>query len=148
MTKFKWIEIAKGMENTTEWNKELYKHRITDLGKAVWRVMYNDGSHVDGMAGYADLKRTDVKSISVIVDGKPIHTLAVKEDRFFIRLRNLARGIVGGDSEFNFQNPKRVFILASKNSIAFVWDDGDIDELTQWGDKEPYTMPPLRSEEK
>jgi len=160
MSKVKWVELSKEIDDTPKWLKELYKTEIIskkkfrvkkhNLAIDTWRVLYNDGSHIDGPKGYGDLKRKGVKSISVLSNNKPIHTVQVKDDFFVIRLRNLIRGLAGEgeDSLFGHLDPKRCFVLATKGNIAFVWDDGDIDELKDWGDQEPYRKPTYLSDEK
>jgi len=156
MTKYIAADLDKEIAaDIKAWNKELYKkdnkgHRIEteDLGKATWRIVYNDGGHVDGPKGYADLKRTNVKSISVVSNGKVLHTVQVVNNFFAIRIRNFVKGLVGEAAEYGWIHPKRVFILCTKGNIAFVWDDGDIDELTEFGKHNPYRPIKLRADEK
>lgn len=151
MTKLEWAELSKEIDDTPNWNKELYKIkngkrvRKHNLALAHWRILYNDGSVFNGPKGYGDIRRKNIKSISVVSNDKAIHTVKVKDDSFLIRLRNLIKN----DQKVDFGNlePKRCFVLATKGNIAFVWDDGDIDELKEWGDQEPYRKPTLRNDE-
>jgi len=146
MTHVNWHELTKEIDDKPEWNKTLYKKKTMDFAQATWRIVYKDGSHVDGSNkpnddAYLHVKRTGVKSISVIYEGKAIHTVQVKDDWFAIRRKNLGRFMsqfVGTDEEFTIKNPKRAFILATHGAIAYVWDDGDIDELDDFGDQAPY----------
>ena len=154
MTKHNWEKLTKEIDDKPKWNVELYKEKIHDFAFAYWRVIYNDGTVVDGPpVKYPDLQRTNVKSISVVIDNKALHTVQVKDDFFLIRRRNLSREI-GVDPEdevrpFGMIDPKRCIVLATKGNIAWVWDDGDIDELSDWGDQSPYRKPKqLRPEEK
>lgn len=41
--------------------------------------------------------------------------------------------------QVKFTNPKRAMLLATKGTHMYVWDDGDIDILHEWGDHTPYT---------
>jgi len=169
MTKVKWKELSKEMENIKPWVETLHKEtqipnplyknpdfpdepktipkrvQLTDLGKASWRVIYNDGTIIDDNhkeapnGNYDKIPRTNVKSIGIVDEGGTVlHTVQVKNDKFLICMRNLIRPFRDNQT---FQNPKRCFILATDGTIDFIWDDGDIDELDQWGDKEPYTKP-------
>ena len=146
MTHVDWDELSREIDDKPTWNAELYKKKIMDFAKATWRIVYKDGSHIDGSNkpnddAYLHVKRTGVKSISVIYDGKPIHTVQVKDDWFAIRRKNLGRfmaNLVGTPDEFSIDNPKRGFILATHDGVSYVWDDGDIDELDDFGDQAPY----------
>ena len=154
MTHVEWSELTKEIDDKPTWNRTLYKIekvgkkfkrvQTVDIAKSLWRVVYNDGSHVDEIPndkGYLTLKRKDVKSISVVLNGKVIHTVQVKDDWFAIRRKNLSHQIpelVGQADEFRVDNPKRAFVLATHDLIAYVWDDGDIDELDDFGDQAPY----------
>ena len=64
--------------------------------------------------------------------------MPVTNDVFAFRMRNLARGLVG-EADIGFHKPKRCIILYTEGEIAWIWDDGDIDELPTWGDQAPYT---------
>jgi len=150
-------QLGKEMDDPATWNPVLYKAdkngeriQIADLGQATWRVIYNDGKAVDGPKGYADLARKNVKSISVIdVNKKVLHTIDVKKDKFIIRLISLTMNFARPgkiDRELGqrvgnhgFTNPKRCFLLATPGEHCYVWDDGDIDQLDEWGDHTPYT---------
>ena len=159
MTKVDWKELTKEIDDKPTWNETLYQVdednnviRMGDFAFANWRVIYNDGTVVDGPKGYADLKRTDVKSISVVFDNKVLHTVKVVDDFFVIRRRNMSRGLGNGDpnlaNNFGMIDPKRCIILATKENIAWVWDDGDIDELKEYGDQSPYRPVKLMDVEK
>lgn len=149
MTKVKWADLKKAIQNKEAWANEMYKEKkgkrvkLTDLGFSKWQVLYNDGSTVtddfnSGTSLYKDIKRQGVKSISILDNnGKILHTVQVVNDKFLICLRNSVRARDG----VSFGDPKRLVILATEGEYDFVWDDGDIDELTQWGDEEPYTKP-------
>lgn len=127
---------------------EIFKKQKYNLANAFCRVMYNDGSSVEPLSDYyKDLKRKDMKSVTVVADGKPIHTLQIKNNKLIYRIRNLAQGLAG-NGDFSFETPKRCFVLATEGKISFVWDDGDIDELKNWEANEPYTCPVLRDDEK
>ena len=129
-------------------SNEIFKPQKFNLANARCRVMYNDSSIQDDLGlNYKNLKRVDMKSVTVIADGKPIYTLQIINNKLIYRIRNLAQGIAG-NGKFSFAEPKRCFILATEGKIVFVWDDGDIDELNDWEVNEPYTKPPLLDEEK
>ena len=145
--KVKWTELTKEIDNKKVWNDDLYKEKdgkriqLTNFKDAKWRVIYKDGSVVDddGKGNYAKLKRSGVKSIGIVDgSGTVLHTVQVVNDKFLICLRNTVRG---NRDNVGFDNPKRCFILATEGKQDFVWDDGDIDELDQFGDQEPYTKP-------
>jgi len=148
LTKVNWTKLSEEIDNKPTWNKILYKTdktgkrvRIPNFINATWRVSYNDGSYVDGPKDYGKLNRKDIDSISIVIGDKILHTVKVVDDQFVIRLRNAALGFGGaGDDGGNFSiaDPKRVFILSTVGKVDFVWDDGDIDELPNWGDQEPY----------
>ena len=163
MTRYKWADIEKDIVDKPKWNVELYKKQTINLAGIIYMIVYNDGSFVDrpqadADAGdfYVNLKRKDMKSVSLIQNGKPIYTMPIKDDKLIIRLRNLAAPnyIQAAIMERNdgrpmdMSNPKRVFILATEGKIVFFFDDGDIDELTEWGNHEPYSMPELMEIEK
>ena len=146
MTHIDWDELTKEIDDKPTWNAELYKLKTMDFANATWRIVYKDGSHVDGSNkpnddAYLHVKRKGVKSISVIYDGKPIHTVQVNDDWFAIRRKNLAHRVNDGrkeEDQATVENPKRGFVLATHGLIAYVWDDGDIDELDDFGDQAPY----------
>ena len=154
MTHVNWDKLSKEIDDKKTWNVDLYKletikkikHRVKsiDITKALWRIVYDDGSHVDEIPGdseYLKLKRKDVKSISVVYSGKVIHTVQIKDNWFAIRRKSLVHGVqelFGTNEEFTFSNPKRVFVLATHGNVSYIWDDGDIDELDDFGDQAPY----------
>ena len=147
MTKYSWDNIRKDVTgDKNKWNKMLFKKIVTDLGEATWRIVYNNGSHVEGPDGYPEIKRTGIKSASVVINGKALYTMQIVNDKMGITRRNLARPF-DPDLNFPFDAPKRAFIIATQGKIAWIWDDGDIDELEQFGDHEPYSKPDWRPEE-
>jgi len=145
MTKVIWKDLKKEIQDKPKWADTLYKEKngkriqLTDLGKATWRIIYNDGKTVNGPKGYGKLSRSNVKSISIVDEGGTVlHTVQVKNNKFLICLRSMYRNRPGLDFH---NNPKRCFILSTDGKIDYIWDDGDIDEMTEWGDEEPYTKP-------
>ena len=74
MTHVNWAELTKEIDDKPTWNKTLYKIeevsknnfkrvQTVDIAKALWRVVYKNGSHVDEIPddkGYLKLKRKDV----------------------------------------------------------------------------------------
>jgi len=107
-----------------------------------WRVMYNDGSVEDDPKKYKDLKREDVKSVTILKNSVPIDTLNVKDNKFLIRRRTVAKGMIP-----SFDGSKICWITATNGEQHFVWEDGKIEKKKNWGKKEPYTKPILRTEE-
>ena len=124
-----------------------FKDRIYDFSSAYIRAITNDGESIEPINEYYNkLDRKKLKSVTVVADGKPLYTLQIKNNKLIYRIRNFAKGLVGNGT-VSFADPKRCFILATQGEIAFVWDDGDIEEMTEWKDVEPYTQPVLRDDE-
>ena len=145
MTKIVWSKLSKEIDDKPKWNKELYKRSITDLDLIKWRIIYKDGTEkIFERKEYPQINRNNIKAIGL--EGINV-LLPVTNDVFYFRLRNLVRGMVG-DSDIGFNKPKRCIVLYTENEVVWVWDDGDIDELPTWGDKEPYTSFELAEFEK
>ncbi len=127
-----------------------YSKQSENLTDAYVRVVYNDGSKVEPLSkNYNGLKRTDMKSATVVSkSGKNLYTLDIINNQLIYRKRNLMKGIAGNDKDFNFTNPKRAVVLATEGKIVFVWDSGEIIELKEWRNEEPYTCPTIRDDEK
>jgi hypothetical protein len=127
-----------------------FKHSVQkfDFTKAYCQVLNNDATTIEPISkNYAGLDRTKIKAINVIADGKIIYTLQIKGNKFVYRLRNIARTFGRDDdpvtSKINFANPKRGFLLETKGKIVFIWDSGEIKELTAYGDISQYKAPVL-----
>jgi hypothetical protein len=130
--------------------KFTYSPRKVDLVPAFVRVIYEDAKIVEPLSkNYDGLDRkSPMKSATVVTgDGRALYTLPIKNNKLVYRRRNLARGIVGGDSDISFSKPKRCFILATEGKIAFIWDSEEIKEFTEWQNEEPYSCPNLRADE-
>lgn len=130
-----------------------YSPQKYNFAEAKWRIVYNDGKVIDRPDNpdeakelYKKISRDNVKSISVVVNDKPIHTLQVKDSKFFIRIKVMVPPIYrqeklmkeNGGKQMDFTNPKRAFILGTAGTIHYVWDSGEVKELTSWGEIEPY----------
>ncbi len=113
------------------------------LDSSFVRLIYNDGKIIEPLSkNYTGLDRTNLKSATVIVDGKPIFTLNIINDQFTYCMRNLAHGIIA-----DFDKTKRCFVLATEGKVAFVWDSDEIKQFDDWQDTEPYTKPPIHEGE-
>jgi len=147
-------EVQKEWENSN-YQKFPYSKQLEDLGAAHVRLVYNDGNVIEPLSKhYKGLSRTNMKSASVISEsGKILFTLDIVNDKLIYRKRNMVPPIQDQEKMKDlahpkyghmwFTNPKRCIILATEGRIVFVWDSGEITEITQWGTIEPYTKPEL-----
>ena len=143
-----------------EWKDSIYKKfpyskQLEDFGFAHVRITYHDGNTIElAPKIYPTINRTGMKSASVISEsGKELFTLDIINDKLICRLRNLVPPVQNHEEmakianpkygHMFFTNPKRCFILSTEGRHVFVWDSGEITEITSWGTIEPYTKPEL-----
>lgn len=148
-----------------EWKDSKYKkfpfsRQIEDLGAAYAVLTYNDGTTVEPLSKhYNEISRTNMKSISIVSeDGNTLFTLDIINNKLIYRLRNVVPPIQDhekmrklANEKFGhmwFSNPKRCFILGTEGRTVFVWDSGEVTEITDWGKVSPYDKPNLRTDEK
>jgi len=144
----------------SKYKKFPYSKQIEDFGSAHVRLVYNNGTIIESLSKhYKNLDRTNMKSASVVSESdKIIFTLDIVNDKLIYRLRNIVPPIQDQKllkevankkyGKMLWNNPKRAFILATEGKIVFVWDSGQIKEITEWSKQRPYDKPILRSDEK
>ncbi len=132
-----------------------FSKQLEDFAEAHVRLIYNDGKVVEPLSKhYTGLVRTNMKSISVIAEsGKILFTLPIVNDKLLYRLRNIPppatyqeelAHLAHPDYDYmNLENPKRCFILSTQGKIVFVWDSGEVTEITKWSQINPYNKPQL-----
>jgi len=147
-------EVQKEWKDS-KYKKFPYSKQLEDFGAAHVRLIYQDGKVIEPLSKvYSTISRTNMKSVSVISEsGKALFTLDIINDKLIYRRRNLIPPIQNQEEikkvanpkygHMWFSNPKRCFILSTQGKIVFVWDSGEITELSKWGTIEPYTKPPL-----
>lgn len=138
-----------------------FSKQTEDFAEAHVRLIYNDGNIVEPLSknNYDGLVRKNMKSVSVISEsGEALFTLDIINDKLIYRLRNtpppiqryeeLAHLSHSNYDTMDFDNPKRCFILSTKGRTVFVWDSGEVVEITKWSEIRPYDKPNLRNDEK
>jgi len=154
MNKIKNIDA----EVQKEWKDSKYKvfpysKQIEDFGTAYVRLTYDNGTIVEPLSKhYKKIARTNMKSASVVSEsGKVLFTLDIINDNFLYKRRNIVPAIQHQErvkplanpkyGHMWFSNPKRCFILCTEGRRVFVWDSGEITEISDWGKVAPYNKP-------
>jgi hypothetical protein len=101
-----------------------------------WRVTYKDGTHTDEYdaertdgRGFAEIENKPVKAVSLLTDGKPIHSVLVTGDPVFFRRRRIfVDPIIGSQYEDGMIHCIGWFFDASYDraggTYLFVFEDG------------------------
>lgn len=151
-------QVAKIQSDST-YLKFPFSKQTEDFALAHVRLTYNDGKIVEPLSNHYDgLARTNMKSVSVISeDEKELFTLDIINDKLIYRLRNMPPPIADQEKlkslshsnydRMDFTNPKRCFVLSTEGKTIFVWDSGEIVEITKWSEIRPYHKPDLSEEE-
>jgi len=147
-------EVQKEWKDS-KYQKFPYSKQLEDFGAAHVRLIYQDGNIIEPLSKvYSTISRKNMKSVSVISEsGKVLFTLDIINDKLIYRIRNLIPPIQNQEEikkianpkygHMYFSNPKRCFILSTEKRIVFVWDSGEITEISKWANIEPYTKPQL-----
>ena len=153
------LDTIEKIQNNSTYLKFPFSKQTEDFSLAHVRLLYNDGKTVEPLSKhYNDIIRTNMKSVSVISEsGNVLFTLDIINDKLLYRIRNIPPSIIDQKKlvklshpnyeRIDWNNPKRCFILGTEGRTVFVWDSGEIVEITKWSEVRPYDKPNLRKVE-
>ena len=153
------LDTIEKIKNNSTYLKFPFSKQTEDFSLAHVRLMYNDSKIIEPLSKhYNDIIRTNMKSVSVISESEKIlFTLDIINDNLIYRRRNIPPSITEQEelkslSHSNYErmdwnNPKRCFILSTEGKTVFVWDSGEVVEITKWSEVRPYDKPNLSEEE-
>ena len=95
MTKVDWKELSREIDDKKVWNKDLYKKKKHDFAFAEPRVLYNDGSYVDGTNVPLDRYALDIGEKTIEQNKEVIREFIEKNKEHASNLPVFHNGVFG-----------------------------------------------------